>query len=43
MSPRWVMQKYREGALPGRRLHGSNRTRFWLSEVIETMPRKGGK
>jgi predicted DNA-binding transcriptional regulator AlpA len=43
VTPRWVMEKYRAGDLPGAQLHGSNRARFWLSEIVATMTRpKGG-
>jgi predicted DNA-binding transcriptional regulator AlpA len=44
VSPRWVLEKFRAGELPGARLHGSNRARFWLSEITATMqrPEAGG-
>jgi hypothetical protein len=34
MSPRWAVEKYKAGDIPGVPLPGSNRTRFFLSEVI---------
>jgi predicted DNA-binding transcriptional regulator AlpA len=37
--PRWVMDKYREGLLPGYRLPGSNKARFLASEIRASMAR----
>jgi hypothetical protein len=40
MSPRWVMDRFNAGDLPGLRLPGGQ-ARFYLSDIIETL-REGG-
>jgi hypothetical protein len=42
MSPRWVVEKWRAGHIPGFHLPGSNRPRFFLSEIIAVW-RQGGE
>jgi hypothetical protein len=42
LAPQTVMRKYKQGVLPGHPVPGSNRARFWLSEVVASM-REGGR
>jgi predicted DNA-binding transcriptional regulator AlpA len=39
MSPRWVMDKYNAGDLPGFSLPGGQ-ARFYLSEIIESLRKR---
>lgn len=42
-TPRWVIEKARSGDLPSLKLPGSNRVRFLMSKVEESMQATGAR